>query len=34
VEIAEGNIFAQYGCLNFCAKRDGGLKLSLTIKNK
>jgi hypothetical protein len=34
VETAEGDMFAQYGCLNFHAKRDGGLKLSLTIKNK
>jgi hypothetical protein len=25
---------AQYGCLNFHAKRDGGPKLSLAIKNK
>jgi hypothetical protein len=25
---------AQYGCLNFHAKRDGGSKLSLAIKNK
>jgi hypothetical protein len=34
VETAEGHMFAQYGCLNFHAKRDGGSKLSLTIKNK
>jgi hypothetical protein len=34
VETAEGDIVAQYGCLNFHAKRDGGPKLSLTIKNK
>jgi hypothetical protein len=34
VETAEGDMFAQYGCLNFHAKRDDGLKLSLTIKNK
>jgi hypothetical protein len=34
VETPEGEMFAQYGCLNFHAKRDGGPKLSLTIKNK
>jgi hypothetical protein len=34
VETPEGEMFAQYGCLNFHAKQDGGLKLSLTIKNK
>jgi hypothetical protein len=34
VEIDEGILFVQYGCLNFHAKRDGGLKLSLAIKNK
>jgi hypothetical protein len=27
-------MFAQYGCPNFHAKRDGGPKLSLAIKNK
>jgi hypothetical protein len=31
VETPEGDQIAQYGCLNFHAKRDGGLKLSLTI---
>jgi hypothetical protein len=30
----EGDQITQYGCLNFNAKRDGGPKLSLTIKNK
>jgi hypothetical protein len=30
----EGDHVAEYGCLNFHAKRDGGPKLSLTIKNK
>jgi hypothetical protein len=30
----EGDQIAQYGYLNFHAKRDGGLKLSLAIKNK
>jgi hypothetical protein len=30
----EGDQITQYGCLNFHAKRDGGQKLSLTIKNK
>jgi hypothetical protein len=30
----EGDQIVQYGCLNFHAKRDGGPKLSLTIKNK
>jgi hypothetical protein len=34
VEIIEGDMFVQYGCLNFHAKRDGGPKLSLAIKNK
>jgi hypothetical protein len=34
VDIPEGEMFAQYGYLNFHAKRDGGPKLSLTIKNK
>jgi hypothetical protein len=34
VETPEGEMVAQYGCLNFHAKRDGGLKLSLAIKNK
>jgi hypothetical protein len=34
VETPEGERIAQYGCLNFHAKRDGGPKLSLTIKNK
>jgi hypothetical protein len=34
VENPEGNRIAQYGCLNFHAKRDGGSKPSLTIKNK
>jgi hypothetical protein len=34
VETPEGEMVAQYGCLNFHAKRDGGPKLSLTIKNK
>jgi hypothetical protein len=34
VETPEGDQIAQYGCLNFHAKRDGGLKLSLVIKNK
>jgi hypothetical protein len=34
VETPEGEMFMQYGCLNFHAKRDGGLKLSLAIKNK
>jgi hypothetical protein len=24
VETLEGNQIVQYGCLNFCAKRDGG----------
>jgi hypothetical protein len=33
VETPEGNWIAQYGCLNFHAKRDGSLKLNLTIKN-
>jgi hypothetical protein len=27
-------MFVQFGCLNFHAKWDGGLKLSLTVKNK
>jgi hypothetical protein len=34
VETPEGEMAAQYGYLNFHAKRDGGLKLSLAIKNK
>jgi hypothetical protein len=34
VETPEGDQIAQYGCLNFHAKRDGSLKLSLTIKSK
>jgi hypothetical protein len=32
IENNEGVLFAQYGCLNFCAKRDGGPKLTLAIK--
>jgi hypothetical protein len=31
---SEGDQITQYGCLNFHAKRDGGPKLSLAIKNK
>jgi hypothetical protein len=34
VSTPNGDQIAQYGCLNFHAKRDGGSKLSLTIKNK
>jgi hypothetical protein len=34
VETPEGDRIAQYGCLNFPAKRDGGPKFSLAIKNK
>jgi hypothetical protein len=34
IETQEGDRITQYGCLNFHAKRDGSLKLSLTIKNK
>jgi hypothetical protein len=34
VETPEGDWIAQYGCLNFHTKRDGGPKLSLVIKNK
>jgi hypothetical protein len=34
VETPEGEKFALYGCLNFHAKRDGGPKPSLAIKNK
>jgi hypothetical protein len=34
VETPEGEMAAQYGYLNFHAKRDGGPKLSLAIKNK
>jgi hypothetical protein len=34
VETPDGDQIAQYGCLNFHAKRDGSLKLSLAIKNK
>jgi hypothetical protein len=34
IETLEGEMFAQYCYLNFHAKRDGGMKLSLTIKNK
>jgi hypothetical protein len=30
----EGEQITQYGCLNFHAKRDSSLKLSLAIKNK
>jgi hypothetical protein len=29
-----GEHVEQYGCLNYHAKRDGGPKLSLAIKNK
>jgi hypothetical protein len=34
VDIPDGDQIIQYGCLNFHAKRDGGPKLSLAIKNK
>jgi hypothetical protein len=34
VETNDGELMAQYGYLNFHAKRDGEPKLSLTIKNK
>jgi hypothetical protein len=34
IETLEGDQITQYGCLNFHAKRDGSLKLSLTIQNK
>jgi hypothetical protein len=34
VSILDGDQIAQYGCLNFHAKRDGSPKLSLAIKNK
>jgi hypothetical protein len=34
VETPEGEMVAQYGCLNFHAKKDGGMKLSLANKNK
>jgi hypothetical protein len=34
VETPNGELMVQYGCLNFHAKRDGGAKLSLAIKNK
>jgi hypothetical protein len=34
VETPEGEKFVKYGCPNFHAKRDGGLKLRLAIKNK
>jgi hypothetical protein len=34
VETLKGEMVAQYGYLNFHAKRDGGAKLSLAIKNK
>jgi hypothetical protein len=34
VSTPEGDQIVQYGCLNFHAKRDGGPKLSLVIKNK
>jgi hypothetical protein len=34
VETLEGEMVTQHGCLNFHAKRDGGLKLSLAMKNK
>jgi hypothetical protein len=33
VETVEGDMFTQYGCLKFHAKRDGGPKLSLAVKN-
>jgi hypothetical protein len=34
VETPKGEMFTQYGCLKFPAKRDGGPKLGLAIKNK
>jgi hypothetical protein len=34
VETSKVDRITQYGCLNFHAKRDGSLKLSLAIKNK
>jgi hypothetical protein len=34
VETTKGDMFTQYGCLNFHAKTDGGPKLILAIKNK
>jgi hypothetical protein len=34
VSTPDGDQISQYGCLNFLAKRDGGMKLSLEIKNK
>jgi hypothetical protein len=34
VSTLDGDQIAQYRCLNFHAKRDGGPKLSLVIKNK
>jgi hypothetical protein len=34
VETLEGDQIVQHECLNFHAKKDGGLKHSLTIKNK
>jgi hypothetical protein len=36
MEIDRDVVYAQFGCLNFHAKRskDSGLKLSLTVKNK
>jgi hypothetical protein len=34
VETLEGDQTTQFGCLNFHAKRNGGSKLSLAIKNK
>jgi hypothetical protein len=34
VKTLEGDQIAQYGCLNFHAKRDGSPKLSLLIENK
>jgi hypothetical protein len=34
VETLEGDQITQYGCLNFCAKRNGSPKLSFSIMNK
>jgi hypothetical protein len=34
IETKKGPLFVQYSCLNFHAKRDGGSKLRITIKNK
>jgi hypothetical protein len=34
VETPDREMIAQYGCMNFHAKRDGGLKLSPAINNK